>query len=41
MSDLDRILKLASHGTDRAQSQAPAEREMKEEIPKYSNDPTV
>jgi len=33
MSDLDRILKLASHGTDRAQSQAPAEREMKEEIP--------
>ena len=33
MSDLDRILRLASHGTDRAQSQAPAEREMKEEIP--------
>ena len=33
MSDLDRILKLASHGTDRAQSQAPVEREMKEEIP--------
>ena len=33
MSDLDRILKLASHGTADAQSQAPAEREMKEEIP--------
>ena len=33
MSDLDRILKLASHGTADAHSQAPAEREMKEEIP--------
>lgn len=33
MSDLDRILKLASHGTDRAHSPAPAEQEMKEEIP--------
>ena len=33
MSDLDRILKLASHGTADAQRQAPAEREMKEEIP--------
>ena len=33
MSDLDRILKLASHGTADARSQAPAEREMKEEIP--------
>ena len=30
MSDLDRILKLASHGTADAQSQAPAERELKE-----------
>ena len=34
MSELDRILKLASHGTADAHSQAPAEREMKEEIPK-------
>ena len=33
MSELDRILKLASHGTADAHSQAPAEREMKEEIP--------
>jgi len=30
MSDLDRILKLASHGTADAQSQAPAERELKD-----------
>ena len=30
MSDLDRILKLASHGTADAHSQAPAERELKE-----------
>jgi hypothetical protein len=30
MSDLDRILKLASHGTADAQSPAPAERELKE-----------
>ncbi len=30
MSDLDRILKLASHGTDKAQGQAPAERELKD-----------
>ena len=32
MSDLDRILKLASHGTNKAQGQAPAERELKEPI---------
>ena len=30
MSDLERILKLASHGTADAQSQAPAERELKD-----------
>lgn len=30
MSDLERILKLASHGTENAQSQAPAERELKD-----------
>jgi hypothetical protein len=30
MSDLDRILKLASHGTADARSQAPAERELKD-----------
>jgi len=30
MSDLDRILKLASHGTADAHSQAPAERELKD-----------
>ena len=30
MSDLDRIVKLASHGTADAQSQAPAERQLKE-----------
>ena len=30
MSELDRILKLASHGTANAHSQAPAERELKE-----------
>ena len=32
MSDLERILKLASHGTDKAQGQAPAERELKERL---------
>ena len=37
MSDLDRILKLASHGTDRAQSQAPA---VEENIPE-ENIPTT
>ena len=30
MSELDRMLELASHGTSRAQSQVPAERELKE-----------
>ena len=32
MSDLERILKLASHGTDKAQGQAPAERELKDTV---------
>ena len=30
MSNLDRMIELASHGTSRAQGQVPAEREMKD-----------
>ena len=41
MSNLDRILELAKHGTTNAQSQVPAERELKEEpsvpLKKYRN----
>jgi len=37
MSDLERILKLASHGTDKAQGQAPAERELKD-VPVVAED---
>ena len=41
MSNLDRMIELASHGTSRAQGQVPAERELKESpsvpLKKYSN----